>query len=282
MFKNRKLIIILSSITASLLLIVAILFSSLLIKEGVEKRNNQAAADKVIAHIEQLSGIYVTLESENIIMTVKTEYDLLTDKQKLLVTNYPTLQKSIQELQLFKDKKIADEINSEIKRINKSTLTADNTSVAALLDKYDALTDSQKALVTNYDLLLELKKTVDKKIAEQETKDMGLELAEKFAGYDGKWGNFGAHKNAYQGLIEEALHRDVNYKKYFSTAANSLQFNITRFEKDRTVFGIGIAYYDFRGKDKKNGYNGTLYGEIIIREDGTVYATESGYYNDYY
>ena len=278
MFKSKKFIIILGSIVATLLLIVVILFSAFFLKSAAVKRNNQKAADKVIAHIEQLDGIYITLTSENIIMTVKTEYDLLTDKQKLLVTNYPVLEKSIQEFQTLKDKKVAEELDSEIKRINKSTLSADNTSVEALIDKYDTLTESQKALVVNYDLLLELKSIVDKKITELEKKNAGIELAENFEGYEGKWGNFGAHKNAYQGMIEAALHSDVNYKKYFSTSANSLKFYVSRFEKNSTVFGIGICYFHFRGTDKTYGYESTLYGEIVIKEDGSLYASVNGYY----
>ena len=243
---------------------------------------NQKAADLVISHIDQLNNSYITLDSENMIMSVKTEYELLTDKQKSLVTNYPMLEKSLNELQNLKDKKIADELVNEIKKINKSTLTADNVSVANLLEKYNSLTESQKALVTNYNLLLEYKMEVDKKITEQEKKNKGIELAENFEGYEGKWGNFGAHKNSYQGMIEEALRNDVKYKKRFSTAVDSLQFSIDRFEKSN-YFGIGVAYFTFTGTDKTYGVQGTLYGEVIIKEDGTVYATESGYYrNSYY
>lgn len=278
MSKNKKLIIILSSVAASLLLAVIVVLSVILIKNAAIKRDNQKAADTVIAHIEKLDDSVVTLDSENLIMTVKTEYDLLTDKQKSLVTNFPVLEKALADLNNLKDKKVADELINEIKKINKTTLTADDTSVGALLDKYDALTESQKALVTNYDLLLQYKDIVDKEIEKLEKKNAGIELAENFEGYEGKWGNFGAHKNSYQGMIEEALHEDVNYKKYFSTSANSLDFSVSRFEKNSTVFGIGIAYYSFRGTSKEYSYYGTLYGEIVIKEDGSVYATVNGFY----
>lgn len=278
MLKKRKLIITLSCIAAALLLVVIVLLSAFFIKNAVINSENKKAAGMVIAHIEQIDNSTVTLEDENLIMSVKTEYDLLTDKQKSLVTNLPVLEKSLNDLQKLKDKKIADELVNEIKRINKSTLSADNTGVAALLDKYDALTDNQKALVTNYDLLLDYKDIVDQKIAELEKKKAGTELAENFEGYEGKWGKFGAHVNSYQGMIEAALHDDVNYKKYFSTAANSLDFRVSRFEKNSTVFGIGISYFSFKGIDKEYGYQGTLYGEIVIKEDGSLYATVNGYY----
>lgn len=278
MFKSKKIIIILSCITASLLLIVSILFSAFFLKTTAEKRKNQKAADIVISHIEQLNNSNITLENENIIMTIKTEYDLLTDKQKALVTNYILLEKYLCDLQNLKDKQISEELIDQINRINKNTLTADNTSVYALIDKYDSLTPSQKSLVNNYDLLIEYKNIVDKKIAELEQKNKGIELAQKFEAYDGKWGNFGAHINEYQGMIEAALHNDVNYKKYFSTPANSLKFHISRFIRDETVFGIGVCYYTFNGTDKEYNYEGTLHGEIIIKEDGSLYATINGYY----
>ncbi len=278
MSKKKKLIKILSWITASLVLVVILLFSAIFIRNAVIARNNQKAADVVIAHIEQLDNSPITLDSEILIMSVKTEYDLLTDKQKSLVTNLPILEKSLADLKNLKDKKVAEELINEIKRINKETLTADNTSVGALLEKYDTLTDDQKALVTNYDLLLEYKDIVDKKIVALEKKNAGIELAENFEGFSGKWGDFGAHKNSYQGMIEAALHDDVNYKKYFSTPVNSLEFSVTRFEKNSTVFGIGIAYFSFSGADKTYGYYTRLYGEIIIKEDGSLYAITNGYY----
>ena len=278
MSKNKKVIITLSCIAAALLLIVIVILSIFFIKNAIINSNNKKAAGMVIAHIEQIDNSPVTIEDENLIMSVKTEYDLLTDKQKGLVTNFPVLEKALNDLQSLKDKKVSDELVSEIKRINKSTLTADNTSVAALLERYDSLTDSQKALVTNYDLLLDYKDIVDQKIAELEKKNAGIELAENFEGYEGKWGKFGAHVNSYQGMIEAALHDDVNYKKYFSTAVNSLDFRVSRFEKNTTVFGIGISYFSFKGIDKDYGYETTLYGEIIIKEDGSLYASVNGYY----
>jgi putative component of toxin-antitoxin plasmid stabilization module len=283
MFKKGKFLIILSSIVATLLLVVAIILSSVLIKNYKTKKNDEKAAATVIAHIEKLDNGTITLDSENLIMSVKTEYELLTDKQKTLVSNYVILDNAVNQLKKLKDKEVADKVINEIKRINKATLTADNTTVAAVLEEYEALTEEQKALVTNYNVLLEYKEIVDEKIAALEQKNLGLELAENFASFDGKWGDFGEHKNKYQGMIEAALHRDVNYKKYFSTSANSLNFTVSRFEKNTTIFGIGICYFEFSGVDKESGRRGTLYGEIVIKEDGSLVANENGYYvSNYY
>ena len=144
MFKKGKVLIILSSIVATLLLVIAIILSSVLIKNYKTKKNDEKAAATVIAHIEKLDNGTITLDSENLIMSVKTEYELLTDKQKTLVSNYVILDNAVNQLKKLKDKEVADKVINEIKRINKATLTADNTTVAAVLEEYEALTAIQK------------------------------------------------------------------------------------------------------------------------------------------
>ena len=271
MTKSKKTIIALSCISAALVLAVIVILSIFLIKDAAEKKENKKIAANVIAHIEVLDDSAITLEKEVLIQTVKAEYDLLTDKQKSYVTNHEKLVKATNDLQQLKDKKVADDFIEEINKINKQTLLAEDTSVEALLAKYDKLTDEQKALITNYNLLTEYKKLV-------EGKRIGKELAENFTSFDGKWGDFGAHVNKYQGIVEKALHNEATYTKKFSTPLNSLNFHISRFEKNSEIFGMGICYFSFYGTDKKTGHTGYLYGEIIIKEDGSLICTTTEYY----
>lgn len=268
---SKKTIIILCSVIATLLVIISLVIGSFILKETAQNRENKKIAQNVIIHIEQLENMIITVDSENLIYTIKTEYDLLTDKQKSLVTNYSVLEESIKTLDNLKDKKVASELVEKIEKINKNTLTYDDKQVESLIDEYNALTDSQKALVTNYDKLDECKKIIDKMI-------MGRKLAENFEGFEGKWGDFGEHVNDYQAIVEEALHQYGEYTKYFSTPLNSLQFSVSNFYKDTTVFGIGVSYFTFSGTDKKTGEYAFLHGEIIIKEDGTLYCQENGYY----
>lgn len=279
MNNKRKLIIIIGSSVAALALLVATIFLIFYIKDATAQRKNQEIADKVIVHIEKLDDAVVTLDSEALISTVKAEYDLLTDEQKLLVTNYEILEKAINDLQNFKDQKAADELVGEIDEINEKTLAADDVTVSALLKKYDNLTDVQKSKVTNYDKLCKYKKIVDEKIEAQEKIDSAMKLAENFETFSGKWGDFGGHKDEYQGIVEKAIRKEVGYRKFFSTAVDSLEFNITSFHKDESAFNIGICYYSFTGISKEFGYQMTLYGEVIIKKDGSIYCTESGSYS---
>lgn len=275
-FKNKKLMIIIGSVVASLAILISAFF---IVSNVIEKKNFEKAANTVTEHIEKIDTSKITLDSENMLMSIKTEYDLLSAEQQKLVTNYSVLEKALAELQKLKDKEIAEELVYEISKINKDTLTADNTSVGILMEKYDALTDSQKELVTNYDLLLDYKKIIDKEIKAEKQKEAGIALAENFEGFSGKWGDFGAHKDEYQGMIEAALRKDVNYKKYFSVHVDKLDFEVSRFTKSESIFGIGICYFTFSGPDSLyKEYHGTLHGEIVIKGDGTLYATVNDYY----
>ena len=52
---------------------------------------DKAAAAKVIEKIKQIGKVTNTNESENKIISARAAYDILTDEQKELVTNYITL-----------------------------------------------------------------------------------------------------------------------------------------------------------------------------------------------
>lgn len=276
-----KIAIVISLIVSVIVVIIAIITiigASIFMKYQNVKRENQKAADRVVAMINQVDERPVTLETENLLVSIKAEYDVLTDKQKELVSNYSVLEKAFDDLENEKDKKVAEEFSKEISAINTSTLTADDVSVANLIKQYDKLTEKQKSYVENYDLLIKYKDIVDTKIAEKKQRDSGINLAENFQGHDGAWGDFGGHVNEYQGMVEAAIRRDVRYKEYFQGDVDSLRFKIGRFEKYSTEFVIGIAEFYFEGPDKEYGYNMCVWGEVVIKQDGTLYCREIRFY----
>ncbi len=277
MSKKTKIIIISSIAALAVMLLVGIIVTVVGVFGAIAAKN-RSAANKVIAQIDQLDDSPITIESESLIMSVKAEYNLLTDKQKGLVNNYGVLQKAEKDLAHVKDKKVADELAAEIRRIDKSTLTADNTMVGALMDKYKSLTKEQKKLVENYDFLVECKGIINEKIVEKQRIDQAKDLAQSFPGYDGTWGNFGSAQDDYQGMIETVIKRDVNYKNFFKAPVNSLKFYVSRFERTYDVFGIGECYFYMRGTEKQYGVEAYLSGRIIISEDGTLYCTDLEYY----
>ena len=89
-------------------------------------------------------------------------YAALTDAQKALVTNLETLTDAIDQYNVLKaaaeqeaaDQAAADEVIAKIDAIGTVEYTeACKTKIDAASDAYEALTDAQKELVTNYETL---------------------------------------------------------------------------------------------------------------------------------
>lgn len=122
--------------------------------DAAQAAADKAAADAVIAKIDAIGT--VTLEDEAAITAARTAYDALTNAQKALVTNYETLTAAEAEfVKLQKDaadKAAADAVIEKIEAIGTVTLE-DEAAIAAARAAYNALTDAQKALVTNYETL---------------------------------------------------------------------------------------------------------------------------------
>ncbi|MBQ4562311.1 MAG: hypothetical protein IJA55_08310 [Clostridia bacterium] len=251
------------------------------VNEGVEKEKkaNQDAADEVIRLIETLKEKTVTVDSENEITLIKMKYDALTRTQKDLVTNYSDLVTATNALDTAKDQKAADEVIRAIDSVDSYSLGTDDTQINMLFSQYEALTEEQKALVTNYDKLLGYQNTIKANESRQATVNNGVNLANNFPGYTGKWGNFGAHINGYQGMIEAVVKRDANLRGHFKCNPNPnyLDMYVSRFTRDTGGFGIGRCTITFTGYDKDEGYIATLYGEIVIKSDGTLYFSKTYY-----
>ena len=118
--------------------------------------------------IESINNIgAVTVDAEDRIAVARQNYDLLTDEQKAQVTNYEKLENAEKELKDQKDRlqEAQEQQNQEaedavlaeavIKAINEiGTVTLERaTEIYTAREAYDALTENQKKLVTNYELL---------------------------------------------------------------------------------------------------------------------------------
>ena len=107
------------------------------------------AADAVEKLIDAIGT--VTLDSEEAIKAARGAYDALTDAQKELVGNYQTLLDAEAKLA---DLQAADAVEKLIDAMGTVTLDSEE-AIKAARDAYDALTDAQKALVGNYQTLLD-------------------------------------------------------------------------------------------------------------------------------
>lgn len=185
----------------------------------IQQKENEDAAEKVMERIESAVDDKITLDSEKVLVHVKAEYNALTADQKALVKNYNKLEKACDTLDRLKteqeNQEKAQEIINAIESVDSANLTAEDTSVQSLREQYNSLTDDQKKLVTNADKLTEYENIVRQK-AEEEAQarainDMFANLTE----YEGSWGDFGAHVNQYQGMVEAAIQASISLSGYF-------------------------------------------------------------------
>ena len=111
---------------------------------------DKAAAKAVEENITAIGT--VTLDSEQKITAARQAYDALTDTQKQLVGNYEVLTTAEKKLAELKDEAAADAVEAKIAAIGTVTLASED-KIKAARAAYDALTDTQKALVENLSVL---------------------------------------------------------------------------------------------------------------------------------
>ena len=111
-----------------------------------------AAAAKAVDDLIDAIG-EVTLESGDAIKAARAAYDALTDTQKELVKNYEKLNAAEEAYTALVDAAAAKAVDDLIDAIGE--VTADSgDAIKAARAAYDALTDTQKELVKNYEKLL--------------------------------------------------------------------------------------------------------------------------------
>ena len=111
-----------------------------------------AAAAKAVDDLIDAIG-EVTLESGDAIKAARAAYDALTDTQKELVKNYEELTAAEEAYTNLVDAAAAKAVDDLIDAIGE--VTADSgDAIKAARSAYDALTDTQKELVKNYEKLL--------------------------------------------------------------------------------------------------------------------------------
>lgn len=135
---------------------------------------DKAAANEVIAIIDALPNP-ITLNDKAAVEKARSAYDGLTGKQKKMVSNYSILEnaeKTIETLEAYeesdrKDREAANVVIELIDKLPAEITVNDKAAIVEARTAYDALTDSQKEIVTNYDDL----KAAEVALAEAELKE---------------------------------------------------------------------------------------------------------------
>ncbi len=115
-----------------------------------QERIDRAAAAAVDNLIDAIGE--VTLKGKQAIETARAAYDNLTPTQKTYVTKLDTLTAAETAYKALVDRKAADDVMEKINEIGKVTLES-KTAIEAARAAYNALTNDQKLLVENYDVL---------------------------------------------------------------------------------------------------------------------------------
>lgn len=115
-----------------------------------QERIDRAAAAAVDNLIDAIGE--VTLKSKQAIETARAAYDNLTPTQKTYVTKLDTLTAAETAYKALVDRKAADDVMEKINEIGEVTLDS-KTAIEAARAAYDALTNDQKPLVENYNVL---------------------------------------------------------------------------------------------------------------------------------
>ncbi len=119
-------------------------------------------ASEVEALIENIGTVEYTTECKAKIDAAREAYDALTEGQKALVDNYSILTQAEADYAKMKaDHEAAAEVEALIENIGTVENTAESRAkVQEAREAYDALTEDQKELVSNYDVLIEAEKTI--------------------------------------------------------------------------------------------------------------------------
>ena len=116
-----------------------------LLEEGEVDEADKKAASAVDELINKLEP--VTIDKKDAILQARKAYDTLTKKQQSLVAHPEYLNRAEQTY----DKLKAQEVSAEISAILTGTITLNSKdAIYKAQQLYDALTDNQKKLVTNY------------------------------------------------------------------------------------------------------------------------------------
>ena len=145
--------------------------------EELQQAADQAAADAVTEQIEALPATEeLTLENAAAVDAAQAAYDALTDEQKALIPEDVTarLQAAAEQIEGFRNQAAADTAEDLINSIGEVTLEK-KEAIEAAREAYDALTEAQKELVTNLDVLEE----AEAELAALEEQEKGATLIDE-------------------------------------------------------------------------------------------------------
>ena len=212
-----------------------------------ENKYDALGVEALINAIGEISDI-VYPDSGDTIKTARDAYDALPDIKKALVSNY-------QHLIDAENKYISLNTVGLINNIGTVEYTeASKNKIDSARESYDALTDDQKALVTNYKTLTDAEALYAKLKADNEAADSvdALILAIGIVTYPNSLGAITAAIEAYNSLTDDQKALVDNYDKLTlaKDTYDQLELNATRHSLDDEDTGVEIETSDGIGIPK--------------------------------
>ena len=148
-----------------------------------QQEADQKAAKEVEEKIKAI-GTEITLESKKAIEGARAAYEKLSEVQKKLVSNLEVLTKAEEELKKLEgqqeaDQKAAKEVEEKIKAIGTEITLESKKAIEEARAAYEKLSEVQKKLVSNLEVLTKAEEELKKLEGQQEEKPIIVTLVNK-------------------------------------------------------------------------------------------------------
>ncbi len=248
----------------------------------VSDNEDAVSADAVKTLIDAIGT--VTSQSRTAIESARAAYDMLTDAQKALVTNYKTLLLAEETFALINvDAEKANAVDALIDAIGSVTIHSFD-SIGTARAEYDALTESQKALVKGLASLNDAENTLAKLYEAASKTDIPFVYEKTLKYADGHKSLYYGNEWLTVGLLRSGLPcRDGYYNSVTeyvkaSINANEQLHRAKSTENSRLILALTSAGYDVTDVDghnllvgltdmtylKKQGINGPIWALIAF------------------
>ena len=245
-------------------------------------------ASETMALIDNIGTVEYTEESKEAIDEAREAYDALTDDQKALVTNYDTLTDAETAYKNMDDSAKANATVTLIDAIGTVEYTEESkNAINEARVSYNALTDDQKALVTNYETLTDAEAAY-KKLDDPAKANATIALIDAIgdvAYVEASKVKIDAARTAYDALTDEQKALVTNYKKLTDAEVLYLKLKIDNDKADNVkalIDEIGtVDYNDDTGA--KIGTARTAYDALtddqkaLVTNYATLTAKEASY-----
>ena len=207
---------------------------------------DQKAANEVKALIDDIGEVTATDECKEKIDAARTAFDSLSDDQQALVTNYAALTAAEKA---YADQAAANAVIDLIDSIGEVTNTHEcEAKISEAREAYDALTGSQKALVSNLSILKEAEKAYGDITATDGVKalieDIGTVEYTPLC-----QGKIEAARTAYDALSEDQQALVTNYSSLTKAEKDYLDLGAAH-DVDVLIEAIGEVEYSSESKGK--------------------------------